>query len=268
LSSSLRSALYRGSVSHVRLAGDVRHGFRYGVYLHLIDLDELEELDRRLRLFGHRRRRPVSFHDADYRLVRGRARGPEHGRGELSLREEVAAFLRGEGVEPPGGRIELLTHCRVLGYVFNPVSFFYCYDPGGALRVVIAQVNNTFGERYPYVLPVEDGTTVFRRKKLMHVSPFFSLAGTYEFDLPAPAERLRARVDLTREGRTVLAARMDLERVPLSDATLARSLVVYPLIPLKVITAIHLQALRLWIKGTPVFHQPPFDPEAARREPA
>jgi len=253
---SARSALYRGAVTHRRLAGP-DHGFRYALYMCLLDLDELDELDRELRLFGHNRRRPLGFYDADHL-----------GGGDAPLRDSLEALFERERVRWPGGRVELLTHCRVLGYAFNPISVFYCYGAGDTLEAVVAEVNNTFGDRHPYVLPVEDGRVVWRRKKLMHVSPFFSMAGSYHFELPAPGPRLEAVVDLLRSDRTELSARLSLERQPLDDAHVARALVRYPLVTLKVVAAIHWEALRLWRKGAPFWSQPPYDPEAARGEPS
>lgn len=251
-----RSALYRGFVTHRRLTGP-DHGFRYALYMCLLDLEELGELDRRVRLFGHNKRRPLGFYEADH--LEG---------GTAPLRDSLEALFAREGVTWPGGRVELLTHCRVLGHVFNPISVFYCYGPGDELAAVVAEVNNTFGDRHPYVLPVEDGRAVWRHKKLMHVSPFFSLAGSYHFELPAPGPRLEAVVDLTRGGRTELATRLSLERQPLDDTQLARALVRYPLVTLKVVAAIHWQALRLWWKGARFWSQPAYDPEAARGEPS
>jgi hypothetical protein len=255
LSSS--SALYEGDVRHARLDPPA-HRFRYRVFLTLLDLDELPLLDRRLRLFGHRRLRPVSFHDEDHL-------GP----GGRPLRDKLTDLLVSRGVAPPKGRILLLTHCRIFGYVFNPVSLFYCFDEEERLRVVVAEVNNTFGESWPYVLEVgEDGQASWRQKKLMHVSPFFSLDGSYDFDLPAPGERAEVTIDLTRGGTTVLAAQMSLGRRALTDRALFSALVRLPFMTLKVIVAIHWEALRLWCKRAPLFHQPPFDPESARKRPA
>jgi DUF1365 family protein len=251
-----RSALYRGEVVHRRLEGP-KHGFRYPVYLHLLDLDELEDLDRDLRLFGHDRPRPVAFRDSDHL---GDPRRP--------LRANVEAFLResGSGLRP--GRIEILTHCRVFGYVFNPVSFIYCYDEGDRLAAVVAEVNNTFGERHPYLLEVDGESRVWVEKKVFHVSPFFPLDGSYRWEVPEPGPALRIRVDLTRGGRPALAARMSLARLPLTDASLARALLRYPLMTGQVIGAIHWEALRLWWKRAPFWTKPPYDPEAARGGPA
>jgi DUF1365 family protein len=200
----------------------------------------------------------VSFHDEDHLGARGRP-----------VRENLERLLIGRGIRPPGGRILLLTQCRVFGYVFNPVSLYYCLDSEDVLRVVVAEVNNTFGDTWPYVLEVEEGgSTTWREKKLMHVSPFFSLDGSYDFVLPLPGERAEATIDLTHGGHTVLAAHMFLKRAPLTDGTLLQMLLRLPFMTLKVILAIHWEALRLWLKRAPLFPRPPLDPESARRRPA
>jgi DUF1365 family protein len=245
------SSLCVGSVFHHRL-DPPEHRFAYPLYMLLLDLDELPALDRRLWLLGHNRPRPLSFRDQDHL-----------GSATIGVREKIETFLREEGIEPPGGRILLLTHPRVFGYVFNPVSFFYCYEPGGRLAARVAEVNNTFGDRHAYA----GSSGVWKDKKVMHVSPFFSLAGSYRWDLPEPDEgRVEARVDLTREGRPLLKARLTLRPEPLSDRALARALLLYPFMTLKVVAAIHFEALRLWRKGAPVFQVPAYDPESARRE--
>ena len=128
----MRSALYTGTVMHARKTPK-ENVFRYRVCFYLLDLDELPELDRRVRLFGWNRRSLVSLHDRDHLDVR--------------------AYLAEHGIE--ADRILLLTNLRVLGYVFNPVSFFYCYQ-GGELACIVAEVSNTFGERLPYLLSPEN----------------------------------------------------------------------------------------------------------------
>jgi DUF1365 family protein len=233
-----RSALCEGTVSHRRVEGP-GHGFRYRVLMTLLDLDELAALDRSLRLFGHDRARVLSFHERDHLAASGRG-----------VRAELESLVRAEGLEMPGGRVELLTSCRVLGYVFNPVSFFYCYDPSGRLALV-------------------EGGYEWRRKKLMHVSPFTRPdAGTYAFALPPPGPRVEASIDLTRGGSTVVATRLSLEGRPLDDRAILSAFVRYPFQTLKVIGAIHYEALRLWSKGAPFWPRPPYDPAAARGGPA
>ena len=245
------SSLCVGTVMHHRFEGPA-HRFAYPLYMLLLDLDDLPDLDRRLRLFGHNRPRPLGFRDRDHLGADGR-----------TVRAKVEAFLLAEGIAPPGGRILLLTHPRVFGHVFNPVSFFYCYDAAGRLSARVAEVSNTFGDRHSYT---GKGRT-WRDKKVMHVSPFFSMAGSYGWDLPEPDRlRVEARVDLTREGRPLLQARLTLRPQPLTDRALAWALVRYPFMTLKVVAAIHFEALRLWRKGARVHPNPGYQPAAARRE--
>jgi len=252
-----RSSVCEGWVSH-RRHDRPGHGFRYRLFLTLLDLDELPALERELRLFGHNRHRPLSFRDGDHLAASGRG-----------VRADLEETVRATGHAMPEGRVELLTNCRVLGYVFNPVSIFYCYGRDERLVLAVAEVNNTYGDRHRYVLPVGDSSFEWRTKKLMHVSPFFQPdAGTYRWELPPPAERVSLGVDLTRGGETVLAARLSLDRRPLTDRALASALLRYPFMTVQVIGAIHFEALRLWRRGARFWERPPYDPELARGGPA
>lgn len=263
---SLRSALAEGSVSHRRL-DEPGHAFRYRTFMLLLDLDELPALDRSLRLFAQDRRGVLAFHLQD------------HLHGEAgSSRAGLLARVRAEGLEMPRGRVEVLTHPRVFGHVFNPVSFWYCYDESDRLELVVAEVNNTFGDRHSYVLPIAGARPIetrggpgyeWRHKKLMHVSPFMAPdAGTYRFEVARPAEKIEVGIDLTRGGEPSLRARLSLSSQPLTDGAIASALVRYPFATLKVVAAIHYEALRLWAKGAPFWSRPPYDPQAARRGPA
>lgn len=255
--SARRSDLCEGWVSH-RRTDRPGHRFRYRVFLTLLDLEELPDLDRGLRLFGHNRGRPMSFRDADHLAASGRG-----------VRAELEESVRAAGHEMPRGRVELLTHCRIFGYVFNPVSVFYCYDGDDRLALAVAEVNNTYGDRHSYVLPVGDPEFDGRSKKLMHVSPFFQPdAGTYRWELPAPSDRVSLGIDLTRNGSTVLAARLSLARRPLTDRALGSALLRYPFMTVQVIGAIHFEALRLWRKGARFWNRPAYDPGLARGGPA
>jgi len=224
--------------------------------MHLLDLSELDLLDRRLTLFGVDRSRPVAFRRRDHL-----------GDPRLPLMEALRDLFHERGVPYPGGRVLLLTHCAVFGYAFNPVSVFWCHDREERLAAVVVDIRNTFGERYPHILRVDDPSSM-KQKKRMHVSPYFSLAGSYAFDLPVPGDEARLGIDLHHGDDAVLVARLRLERRPFTDANLARLLLAYPLMPLMVMAHIHGQALRLWLKGARLFHKPKYDPMAATQEPA
>lgn len=243
----MRSALYTGTLMHARRT-PARNVFRYPVSMWLFDLDELDELERRLRLFSVNRRNVVALRDAD------------HFDGSRSLKQMAVDYAGDPTIE----RVLLLTQPRVLGYVFNPVSFFYCYR-GDELACIVAEVNNTFGERLPYLLSPanqEHGERrlSYRHDKKLHVSPFFGLDQSYQWWFSEPGERLDVRIDVSEGGARPFVATLTGTRRPLTDATLARALLRYPLMPLQVTLLIHLQAARLWLKHVPFFHKPPFVP--------
>jgi DUF1365 family protein len=248
---ALRSSLYTGVLAHSR-ATPRPNAFRHPVAVFRLDLDELPQLERRLRLLGVERPNVVSLRARDHL-----------GDPSRTVKENVVAFLASHGVELGDGRIELVTLLRVLGYVFNPVSFYYCHDADGALRWIVAEVNNTFGERLPYLLSVDDPDARLvraRHEKRLHVSPFFGLDQEYRWELAPLGEELRIRIEVWEQGRRPFVAVLAGRRRELSDAELGRMLVRYPLLPAQVIAHIHLQALRLLAKGTPFHRKPPFVP--------
>lgn len=230
---------------HRRLA-PFPHAFRYGLVMYRLDLDELDALDGRLRLFGVDRARPVSFHRADHL-------------------PDVRALVRAHGVEAPIRRVELVTNCRVFGYVFNPVSFFFCYGDAGRLLAIACEVHNTFGESHTYVLTEPAVPGRWLEKKAFHVSPFFTLDGTYRFQFEVSDDRLSVGIDLYRGGIAQFVSRLDLVPRPLTDGQVLRALLAYPFVTLKVMGAIHWEALRLWWKGATYHPKPAYDPESARR---
>ncbi len=222
----------------------------------LLDLAELPALDAKHRLFSYNRAGLCSYWDEDHL---------RHHTG--TTRERLDSFFQANGEVLPQGPVLLLTHTRIFGYTFNPVSFFYCLDEGGALRFVVAEVNNTFGDTHPYLL-VGNGTDRWKTKKLLHVSPFFDMAGSYEWRLPRPGAVLEARCDLHHGGVLSLAARLRMGREDLSDRHLAANLVRLPFMTLQVMLGIHWQALKLWLKGAPFHRAPKYDPSRAAKEAA
>lgn len=249
MASDLRSSLLVGQVMHQRLSPQ-RHGFRYRLYMHRLSLDEVPALSGRFFLLGINRWRPSAFVESD------------HLPGAGTLRERVERRLRANDIAGRVGAIDLVTHCRVFGHVFNPVSFFFCYDEREALTAVIAEVNNTFGESHVYVLKPPDGPMA--EKKVFHVSPFMTLDGTYRFAFDVAPAHVEVRIDLHREGVPVFLSRLSLDRRPLTERGLALALLRYPLVTMAVVGRIHWQALRLWWMGATYYPKPPLDPEAAR----
>jgi uncharacterized protein len=252
VSSPLASALYVGSVRH-RRHRPVVNAFRYRAYHVLVDLDELPRLDREVRGFAYNRRGATSFWDRDHL-------GP----AALPAREKLARWLVGEGVVLPAGPVRVLTNLRVMGYVFNPVSWWFCHHPDGRLALVVAEVDNTFGDAHCYLLDDlehrPDGTVRARADKVFHVSPFLPVDGLgYRFTIVAPGPRALVHMDVEDAEGTVLDATQDGQRVALTSRTLARTLVTHPLVTLRTIAQIHRQALRLWRKRV-TFHRRPAPP--------
>lgn len=239
------------------------HRFQYGIFLACLDLDELDRLDRRLRWFSRNRRNLFEFRDSDH--FTGMDAPPQPRRGP-DLRSRLVDWLAGQGVAvPDSARIRLLTFPRVLGYVFNPVSFYFVHGPDGEPITAVAEVGNTFGEQKPYRVPVtsEAGGSRFRlvAPKHFYVSPFSTLDLRFDFRLRSPDDRLAIAVDdLDPDGRKILVSTLTGERRPLSDAELLRLTLRYPLVTLRTITLIHWEALRLWLKRIP-FHRKASHPQ-------
>jgi uncharacterized protein len=257
----MRSCIYSGQLLHRRFV-PVQHAFRYRLAMFWLDLDELAELDRRVRGFSVNRPNLVSFDDRD------------HFDGAASpTKTKVLNVLRHHGIDLGGGKIFVLTQCRVFGYVFNPVSFYYCHGDDDRLRCVVAEVNNTFGQRHVYLLGAENqlaarsaaGRNRYRAVKAMHVSPFASMDATYEFDLAPMAERLSVRIQAFEHGVRFFGAQLCGRRVELTSRAIASLVLRDPLRTVKVIGAIHWQALRLYLKGAPFYHQPPASHEQVAR---
>ena len=241
------SALYFGHVMHARLQPFV-HRFRYRVFSMLLDIDRLQDVSRGTRLFSHNKANLFSFFDKDH--------GPKDG---SPLRPWVDDMLHAANIEAEG-RVQLLCYPRVFGYVFNPLSVYYCHHKDGTLAAIIYEVSNTFGESHCYVARVQDQTpgAVVNQSvdKRFYVSPFIEVDGGYKFRFNPPGEDLHMHIRQVQDDATMMIAAFDGERKALSDRHLLSAFMRYPLMTVKVIAAIHWQALKIWRKGAKLVDRP------------
>ncbi|MEN5417963.1 DUF1365 domain-containing protein [Stenotrophomonas sp. TWI169] len=245
------SALYFGHVIHRRHQPHA-HAFRYPVAQLLLDLDELDTIFAGRWLWSLNRRNLAEFRRSDY-----------FGAPSMPLPEAVRRHVAGVRGHRPAGPIRLLTHLRFGGHVFNPVSFYYCYQPDGStLDCIVADITNTpWKERHAYVLSVaeaasEPGSLRWQFQKRFHVSPFMAMDCTYDWRFSTPGEDLRVHMQVLQEGVRQFDATQHMQRRPLDGRGLAKVLTLYPLMTVQVVAAIHWHALRLWLKRNPVHDHP------------
>lgn len=250
------------------------HRFVYRIFLFALDLDELEQSPPRLGLFSVNRANLYSFRDRDYLPVHeakfepaapgGRPNPPAAASpaapatATLSLRQRVEAYCSRQGVDISGGRVILVTLPRVFGYLFNPVSFYFCYDRDGRPAAAIAEVTNTFREVKPYFLGPDTaaagrGEFHVRVPKHFYVSPFSDVDVAFDFTLRTPGDRLSIQIDDYVGADRTLTSTLTGPRRELAPARLAWFSVKYPLITVRIIALIHWHALRLWLKRVPWF---------------
>lgn len=244
--------LYTGMVSHTRWAPK-KHAFRYPLFYLLLNLDELGHQSLPWCL-SFNRANLLSFYEKDY------------GTGEgTNLRDDVRIRFLEAGIDPEGLEILVLTMPRILGYQFNPLTVFYGMKQNGEVAAILYEVHNTFGERHSYLFEAPDlgKNSVHRAQKRFHVSPFFDREGAYEFRQHIVAKELLLAIEYRDDqGQPAMSAAMKLKRRDLNGKQLLAAFFRIPLVTLKVSAAIHFEALRLWIKGLPVFPKPlPITPE-------
>ena len=235
-----QGALYIGRVMHVRL-NPIFHRFKYRVFSIWLDIDRIAETARGLKLFSYNRFGLVSFFDRD------------HGaRDGAPLRNWVENALQSSGISPPGGAIRLFCLPRILGHVFNPLSIYFCYDRAERLSAMIYEVRNTFGEIHAYVAEAvagENGEIAQSAAKSFYVSPLLGMDARYDFSLRAPGRKFAVTIRESGAEGPLLVASHWAKRVPLSDRQLLKAFLTHPLLTLKVVGAIHFEALRLFLKG-------------------
>jgi len=247
----MHSAIYQGTIHHRRRT-PAEHRFKYRIFMMYLDLEELPQVFDCSRWFS-----------ADRPAVARFCREDHLGPHDRPLDEAVRDLVEQHTGQRPDGPIRLLTHLRYFGYVFNPVSFYYCFNENDTqLDTIVAEVTNTpWGERHCYVLTRDQDVghgriKRFRPFKRMHVSPFMPMEIDYDWRFAPPDDFLSVHMENWRDGVKLFDASLDLRRREISTLALASVLLNFPLMTLKVIAAIHWQALRLWLKGCKVYDHP------------
>ena len=233
------SCIYTGSVIHKRFKPK-KHFFKYSVFSLFLDLDEINELDQKILFFSYNKFNILSFFDKD------------HGyRDGSSIKNWLIHVLQKKNISTINIKIKILCYPRIFGYVFNPLSIFFIYDADSNPIAILYEVKNTFGEQHTYVfkIDIKNKQILNNCKKKFYVSPFMDLESKYFFKVLIPNERLSVIIDQRDKEGKLLFASQDGERVKLSSKNLLKSYLKHPLMTLKIISAIHYEALKLWMKG-------------------
>ena len=233
------SSIYNGTVIHKRFKPKT-HFFKYNVFSLLIDLSELDQLDKNIKFFSFNKFNLISFFEKD------------HGdRDGSSLVEWVKKNLDKNNISSEDVKIKLLCYPRIFGYVFNPLSVFFIYNSNEKLISILYEVKNTFGEQHTYIFKVENENNIFQHNcsKKFHVSPFIEMNCDYFFKILKPGEKISVIIDQYHTKEKILYASQDGKRVDFNSKELLKSYLKHPLMTFKIISAIHFEAFKLWTKG-------------------
>ena len=244
---NLSSCIYFGKIGHKRFKPK-RHIFFYRVFSLLIDLDEINIIDKKIKFFSYNKFNLLSFHNKDH--------GPRNGD---DLKNWVINILDKAKINIENGKIKLLCFPRLFGYVFNPLSIFYCFDEKSNLKAILYEVKNTFNEQHTYLIPVRKNCNLILQKcdKKMYVSPFMEMNTYYSFRLNVPSDKLKVFIKQTDHKECILSAYQVGNKLELNQNNLIKQLIKHPLMTFKIIISIHFEAFRLWKSGVKLVKRKP-----------
>lgn len=232
------SIIYDGKVIHRRFKPK-EHYFKYKVFSLLIDIDELETIEKKIKIFSYNKFNIISFFDIDH--------GPRDG---TPIKSWIIKNLKKIGINSEKVQVKLLCYPRIFGYVFNPLSIFFIYDENSKLISILYEVKNTFGEQHTYIFKAEDNETLRNScVKKFHVSPFIDMECNYKFRVNKPSDKISVIIDQSDNDGKLLFASQDGTAKEFSNKNLFVSYIFHPLMTFKVIVAIHYEAFKLWLKG-------------------
>ncbi|MCG8549092.1 MAG: DUF1365 family protein, partial [Desulfobacterales bacterium] len=246
----MKSQIFTGTIKHRRYR-PVDHDLCYPLYIYAFDLDDFSGLNRRYPLFGYNKSAVTSIHDKDYLEP-----------GNIPIKDKLSKLLRRHRVKQSVSQIIMITSARYFNYVFNPVSFYYCYAADNTLEAIIAEVNNTYGERHPYVLKAgKPGPgkwiATFQAPKVFHVSPFNKVEGLYHFYFSDPKETLEIKIELFNNNKKILAAEFKGSGKPMTLANHIKTIMKYPFTPHLSIPRIYTHAFKLFFRKRLTFNDKP-----------
>ncbi|MFC1556921.1 DUF1365 domain-containing protein [candidate division KSB1 bacterium] len=254
----MSGALYSGKVRHRRY-DPFTHTFTYGLFMVYLNVDEIERMFENSLFWNTNGKAILEFRRSDYLFD-----------PSVPIGEEIRKIVEKKTGNRPSGPIYMLTHLRYFGYIFNPVTFYYCYDhENEAVETIVAEITNTpWKERFCYVLSSKNDTGSHRKHhfeldKIFHVSPFIDMKHRYNWHFSDPDRTLTVHMENHKSGEKYFDATLTLQRKPLTKSDLRKMVAAYPFMTMKVAAAIYWQALKLWLKGAPFFSHPKYRTENA-----
>lgn len=246
----MKSKIYKGTIAHHRY-WPVTHDLSYPVYMYAFDLKDLVDLNQRYPFFGYNRSAVTSIHDRDYLEP-----------GDIPIEQKIVKLLAQHQIDKPVETVIMITSARYFNYVFNPVSFYYCLTADQKLSAIIAEVNNTYGERHPYVLTKNTSNTgkwfaTFQTPKVFHVSPFNKVEAIYHFYFSEPKDRLEIKLELINNNKKVMAAVFKADGMPLTHANHLKTILKYPFAPHLSVPRIYAHAFKLFFQKKLIFNDKP-----------